>query len=209
MGGYLSSNREADGPYAFKFSGFTLWLLHANDDIQEAINTMNQNSPAWQAHSTLLYGLQVDEAAAHTRFQRLREAMEASEPLSLRCKGSPFLFGDYSPFQLRVIGVAFEDSPALAAVSRKAAKAFGKAYTPGSHFAHSSMVYDWIGSPRVNETVVATIRQRWPALTHGSQVDVAAIALVAMDDATVGEWRVVDRIELPSDISPAQRSVGL
>ena len=49
--GSIFSSAVPDGPYAYKFTGFALWLLLESQDLQAVIDTMNP-SP-WRAHSTL------------------------------------------------------------------------------------------------------------------------------------------------------------
>ena len=106
--GSIFSSAVPDGPYAYKFTGFALWLLLESQDIQAVIDTMNP-SP-WRAHSTLLYGMQLDEATARRSFDRLRARVNAScRPISVSCATGPTLFGDYPPFQMRVIGIGFEE----------------------------------------------------------------------------------------------------
>ena len=196
MGPLLSRLRvDHAAPYSFKFSGFTLWLLVANtEDVQHVIDEFNPNCPRRIAHSTLEYGLQLDEATARARFEKLRAAVAGTGPVALPC-GGPQMFGDYSPFQMRVIGLAFGGRPGLDALRLRAADAF-EVPARGSHFPHASMVYDWIGSTRVNETVVDDIRRRYPALDQGREIVFDGVALVAMEGRGVGEWEVLDRIDL-------------
>ena len=82
-------------PYAFKFSGLTLWLLAADAGVQRVIDNFNPNCPRWLAHSTLQYGMQIGETDARRRFERLRDAVEGSGPITLRLTGPPDLYGPY------------------------------------------------------------------------------------------------------------------
>ena len=116
-------------------------------------------------------------------------------PISVSCATGPTLFGDYPPFQMRVIGIVFDEHETVDELRQVAASSFGQP-APGAHFAHGSLIYDWIGSPRVNQSLVADIRRRWPALATGTAVKADAIALVEMEDRTVAEWKIVDRIDL-------------
>ena len=194
MGSIFSSAAVPDGPYAYKFTGFALWLLLESQDAQAVIDTMNP-SP-WRAHSTLLYGMRLDEATARRSFDRLRARVnESCRPVSVSCATAPTLFGDYPPFQMRVIGIAFDEHETVDELRRVAAASFGQP-APHAHFAHSSLIYDWIGSPRVSQRLVTDIRRRWPALAAGSAIKADAIALVEMENLTVAEWKIVDRIEL-------------
>ena len=82
-------------PYAFKFSGITLWLLAADAGVQRVIDNFNPNCPRWLAHSTLQYGMRLDESDARRRFTRLKHAVEGSGPITLRLTGPPDLYGPY------------------------------------------------------------------------------------------------------------------
>ena len=95
---------------------------------------------------------------------------------------------------LRAFGIAFDENRAVNELRQLAAASFSQ--RASAHFAHSSLVYDWIGSARVNQSVVATIRRRWPALRAGGSIKASAVALVAMEDATVAQWDILDHIEL-------------
>ena len=100
-------------PYGFKFSGITLWLLAADAGVQRVIDDFNPNCPRWLAHSTLQYGMRLDEADARRRFARLKNAVEGSGPITLRLSGPPDLYGPYGdvpPYQMRGIGVMFRGS---------------------------------------------------------------------------------------------------
>ena len=66
----------------------------------------------------------------------------------------------------------------------------------GSSFPHTSLVYDWIGSPRVTNDVAEAIRAAVPELSHGAEVVFDGVALVDMRGRSVGEWEVLDRISL-------------
>ena len=59
---------------------------------------------------------------------------------------------------------------------------------------HTSLVYDWIGSPRVSGAVVDAILRKEPSL--GREVLFDGVALVDMRGADVGAWKVMDRISL-------------
>ena len=68
--------------------------------------------------------------------------------------------------------------------------------TAGSSFPHTSLVYDWIGSPRVTNDVAEAIRAAVPGLSYGAEVVFDGVALVDMRGRSVGEWEVLDRIDL-------------
>ena len=65
-----------------------------------------------------------------------------------------------------------------------------------SSFPHTSLVYDWIGSPRVTNDVADAIRAAVPELSYGAEVVFDGVALVDMRGRSVGEWEVLDRIDL-------------
>ena len=68
--------------------------------------------------------------------------------------------------------------------------------TAGSSFPHTSLVYDWIGSPRVTNEVADAIRAAVPELSYGAEVAFDGVALVDMRGRSVGEWEVLDRVSL-------------
>ena len=182
-------------PYGFKFSGITLWLLAADAGVQRVIDNFNPNCPRWLAHSTLQYGMQIGESDARQRFARLRDAVQGSGPITLRLTGPPDLYGPYGdvpPYQMRGIGVMFRGSPAYADLREHLAESGFSA----SSFPHTSLVYDWIGSPRVTSEVADAIRAAVPQLSYGAEVSFDGIALVDMRSRSVGEWEVLDRISL-------------
>ena len=65
-----------------------------------------------------------------------------------------------------------------------------------SSFPHTSLVYDWIGSPRVTNEVADAIRAAVPELSYGAEVVFDGVALVDMRGRSVGEWEILDRISL-------------
>eukprot|EP00629_Pelagomonadales_sp_RCC1024_P012440 CAMPEP_0119260582 /NCGR_PEP_ID=MMETSP1329-20130426/897_1 /TAXON_ID=114041 /ORGANISM="Genus nov. species nov., Strain RCC1024" /LENGTH=202 /DNA_ID=CAMNT_0007260007 /DNA_START=170 /DNA_END=775 /DNA_ORIENTATION=+ len=194
MGGLMSYFMRIDHstPYGFKFSGITLWLLAADSAVQTVIDDFNPRT-SWRAHSTLAYGMRLDEATARARFASLRSAVEGSGALSLGCAGAPVLWGDYPPYRMRVIGLALRGGREYDALRGAVNEHFG---TYGSSFPHTSLVYDWLGSPRVTEELTAEIRRSAPALGAGAAVTFDAVALVDMRDKAVGEWRILDSISL-------------
>ena len=187
---------DQNTPYAFKFSGLTLWLLAADAGVQRVIDNFNPNCPRWLAHSTLQYGMRLDESDARRRFARLKHAVEGSGPITLRLTGPPDLYGPYGdvpPYQMRGIGVMFRTSQAYDELRDSIGQSFG---TAGSSFPHTSLVYDWIGSPRVTNDVAEAIRAAVPQLRYGAEVVFDGVALVDMRGRSVGEWEVLDRISL-------------
>ena len=64
--------------------------------------------------------------------------------------------------------------------------------TAGSSFPHTSLVYDWIGSPRVPNEVADAIR----AELNCAEVVFDGVALVDMRGRSVGEWEIIDRVSL-------------
>ena len=182
---------DQNTPYGFKFSGITLWLLAADAGVQRVIDNFNPNCPRWLAHSTLQYGMQIGEADARRRFARLKNAVEGSGPIALRLTGPPDLYGPYgdvSVYQMRGIGVMFRGSPAYADLREHLAESGFSA----SSFPHTSLVYDWIGSPRVTSEVADAIR----AELNCAEVVFDGVALVDMRGRSVGEWEVLDRVSL-------------
>ena len=182
-------------PYGFKFSGITLWLLAADAGVQRVIDNFNPNCPRWLAHSTLQYGMQIGESDARRRFARLKNAVEGSGPITLRLTGPPDLYGPYgdvSIYQMRGIGVMFRGSQKYDDLREHLAESGFSA----SSFPHTSLVYDWIGSPRVTSEVADAIRAAVPELSYGAEVAFDAVALVDMRGRSVGEWEVLDRISL-------------
>ena len=86
----------------------------------------------------------------------------------------------------------FRGSPAYDALREHlAASGFS-----GSGFPHTSLVYDWIGSPRVTHDVADAIRAEVPQLSYGAEVVFDGVALVDMRSRSVGEWEILDRIDL-------------
>ena len=158
---------------------------------------MNPNCPRYQAHATLHYNMGSDEAQARKKFTELRNQLQSQGqgPLDLKCAGPPEYWGDHAPYDMRAIGLTHHRTQELDALHAQAAKVFGiendEEPTP-----HTSLVYDWIGSTRVNETVVDDIRRRYPALDQGREIVFDGVALVAMEGRGVGEWEVLDRIDL-------------
>ena len=182
-------------PYGFKFSGITLWLLAADAGIQNVIDNFNPNCPRWLAHSTLQYGMRIGESDARRRFARLKDAVEGSGPITLRLTGPPDLYGPYGdvpPYQMRGIGVMFRAGQAY----EKLREHLAESGFSGSSFPHTSLVYDWIGSPRVTNEVAEAIRAEVPQLSYGAEVVFDGVALVDMRGRSVGEWEVLDRIYL-------------
>ena len=187
---------DQNTPYGFKFSGITLWLLAADAGVQRVIDDFNPNCPRWLAHSTLQYGMRLDEADARRRFARLKNAVEGSGPITLRLTGPPDLYGPYGdvpPYQMRGIGVMFRGSQSYEKLRDSIGQSFG---TAGSSFPHTSLVYDWIGSPRVTNDVAEAIRAAVPELSYGAEVVFDGVALVDMRGRSVGEWEVLDRVSL-------------
>ena len=186
---------DQNTPYGFKFSGITLWVLAADAGVQRVIDDFNPNCPRWLAHSTLQYGMRLDESDARRRFARLKNAVEGSGPITLRLTGPPDLYGPYGdvpPYQMRGIGVMFRGGQAYDALREHlAASGFS-----GSSFPHTSLVYDWIGSPRVTSEVAEAIRAEVPQLSYGAEVVFDGVALVDMRSRSVGEWEILDRISL-------------
>ena len=117
-------------------------------------------------------------------------------PLDLKCAGPPEYWGDHAPYDMRAIGLTHHRTQELDALHAQAAKVFGiendEEPTP-----HTSLVYDWIGSPAVNQRVVDEIREKWPAL--GGSVRFDGLALVDMRDADVGEWKILDRMDFAEE----------
>lgn len=147
------------------------------------------------AHSTLQYGMQIGESDARRRFARLKTAVEGSGPITLRLTGPPDLYGSYGdvpPYQMRGIGVMFRGGPAYDQLREHLAESGFSA----SSFPHTSLVYDWIGSPRVTNEVADAIRAAVPELSYGAEVVFDGVALVDMRGRSVGEWEVLDRIDL-------------
>ena len=182
--------------YGFKFSGITLWLLVADDGVQQVIDKFNSNCPRWVAHSTLQYGMRLDEADARNRFARLRGAVEGSGPITLRAMGPPHLYGpsgDVPPYQMRGLGIMYSGAPAYDDRRAHLAASFDES---GSSFPHTSLVYDWIGSPRVTGAVADAIRAENPQLARGAEVVFDGVALVDMRGKDVGAWEILDRISL-------------
>ena len=187
---------DQNTPYGFKFSGITLWLLAADAGVQRVIDDFNPNCPRWLAHSTLQYGMQIGESDARRRFARLKNAVEGSGPITLRLSGPPDLYGPYGdvpPYQMRGIGVMFRGSQSYEKLRDSIGQSFG---TAGSSFPHTSLVYDWIGSPRVTNDVAEAIRAEVPELSYGAEVVFDGVALVDMRGRTVGEWEILDRVSL-------------
>lgn len=95
---------------------------------------------------------------------------------------------------MRVVGLPLEpDDGSYAALRRALRDHFD---TDGSGHPHASLVYDWIGSPRVTPDVADAIRRAAPALRAGAALRFDEVALVDMRDATVGEWTILDRVSL-------------
>ena len=187
---------DQNTPYGFKFSGITLWLLAADAGVQRVIDNFNPNCPRWLAHSTLQYGMQIGETDARRRFARLKNAVEGSGPIKLRLTGPPDLYGPYgdvSIYQMRGIGVMFRGSQKYDELRDSIGQSFG---TAGSSFPHTSLVYDWIGSPRVTHDVAEAIRAAVPELSYGAEVVFDGVALVDMRGRSVGEWEILDRVSL-------------
>lgn len=100
----------------------------------------------------------LDEADARNRFARLRGAVEGSGPITLRATGPPHLYGpsgDVPPYQMRGLGIMYSGAPAYDDLWAHLAASFDES---GSSFPHTSLVYDWIGSPRVTGAVADAIR---------------------------------------------------
>ena len=87
----------------------------------------------------------------------------------------------------------FRGSPAYDDLRDSVGQSFG---TAGSSFPHTSLVYDWIGSPRVTNDVAEAIRAEVPQLSYGAEVVFDSVALVDMRGRSVGEWEVLDRVSL-------------
>ena len=169
-----------------------------NADIKATIDAMNPNCPRYQAHATLHYNMGSDEKQARAKFTELREQLQSQGqgPLDLKCAGPPEYWGDHAPYDMRAIGLTHHRTQELDALHAQAAKVFGiendEEPTP-----HTSLVYDWIGSPAVNQGVVDEIREKWPAL--GGSVRFDGLALVDMRDADVGEWKILDRMDFAEE----------
>ena len=169
-----------------------------NADIKATIDAMNPNCPRYQAHATLHYNMGSDEVQARAKFTELREQLQSQGqgPLDLKCAGPPEYWGDHAPYDMRAIGLTHHRTQELDALHAQAAKVFGiendEEPTP-----HTSLVYDWIGSPAVNQGVVDEIREKWPAL--GGSVRFDGLALVDMRDADVGEWKILDRMDFAEE----------
>jgi hypothetical protein len=135
--------------------------------------------------------MRLDESDARRRFARLKTAVEGSGPITLRLTGPPDLYGSYGdvpPYQMRGIGVMFRTSQAYEKLREHlAASGFS-----ASSFPHTSLVYDWIGSPRVTNDVADAIR----AELNCAEVVFDGVALVDMRGRSVGEWEILDRISL-------------
>jgi hypothetical protein len=191
--------QESCAQYLHRFSGFTLWMLvEQPNDFQQVIDQMNPATTPWQAHATILYGMNLTEAAARSHFERLRTELKGTPPLHLQCGTPPIIWDDYPPFNMASAGIDLSvDSESLAKLQLAATTSYDM--QPGSGSIgppHVSFIYDNIGSSHVTPTTIEDIRHRWPSLAPGSPVTIDAIALVDMRDATVGEWKVLDRIEL-------------
>ena len=140
--------------------------------------------------------MQIGESDARRRFARLKHAVEGSGPITLRLTGPPDLYGPYGdvpPYQMRGIGLMFRGSQKYDELRDSIGQSFG---TAGSSFPHTSLVYDWIGSPRVTSEVADAIRAEVPELSYGAEVVFDGVALVDMRGRSVGEWEVLDRISL-------------
>ena len=96
------------------------------------------------------------------------------------------------PYQMRGIGVMFRGGQAYDDLREHLAESGFS----GSSFPHTSLVYDWIGSPRVTSEVADAIRAAVPQLSYGAEVAFDGVALVDMRGRSVGEWEVLDRISL-------------
>ena len=93
---------------------------------------------------------------------------------------------------MRGIGVMFRGSREYDALREHLAESGFSA----SSFPHTSLVYDWIGSPRVTSEVADAIRAEVPQLSYGAEVVFDGVALVDMRGRSVGEWEVLDRVSL-------------
>mgnify|MGYP003732531331 FL=1 len=164
-----------------------------NADITATIDAMNPNCPRYQAHATLHYNMGSDEKQARAKFTELRNQLQSQGqgPLDLKCAGPPEYWGDHAPYDMRAIGLTHHRTQELDALHAQAAAVFGLDYEEPTP--HTSLVYDWIGSPAVNQGVVDEIREKWPAL--GGSVRFDGLALVDMRDADVGEGKILDRME--------------
>ena len=139
--------------------------------------------------------MQIGESDARQRFARLRDAVQGSGPITLRLTGPPDLYGPYGdvpPYQMRGIGVMFRAGQAY----EKLREHLAESGFSGSSFPHTSLVYDWIGSPRVTNEVAEAIRAEVPQLSYGAEVVFDGVALVDMRGRTVGEWEILDRVSL-------------
>ena len=169
-----------------------------NADIKATIDAMNPNCPRYQAHATLHYNMGSDEDAGEKKVHGIEKAAPVARPgpLDLKCAGPPEYWGDHAPYDMRAIGLTHHRTQELDALHAQAAKVFGiendEEPTP-----HTSLVYDWIGSPAVNQGVVDEIREKWPAL--GGSVRFDGLALVDMRDADVGEWKILDRMDFAEE----------
>ena len=93
----------------------------------------------------------------------------------MKCAGPPEYWGDHAPYDMRAIGLTYHRTQELDALHAQAAKVFGiendEEPTP-----HTSLVYDWIGSPAVNQGV-DEIREKWPALGGSVRFDGLALRI--------------------------------
>ena len=63
--------------YTHEFKGYSVWALIGNADVQRAIN--QHNHTPFDAHSTVLYGVQCSEQDARAAFAKLVKATSSRQ----------------------------------------------------------------------------------------------------------------------------------
>ena len=177
--------------YDFNFSGYSVWLLISNDQVQAAINQFNHTP--FVAHCTVLYGVDCTEAAAGAAFRKLTERIGTSG-WELYTEGG-LLVEDYLPMHMRCMWVDYRHSEQLEKLRAEAVELFGvvdaAAHSTGQ--AHCSVVYDNAGSQWTDDQTAARCMKNWPNILQ--QHRVSALALVSTE-GKMKDWRVIDKHDL-------------